>query len=303
MRGEMEAAAVLNALGYSGQLLEEGALAQGVEEGASSQHFTAACAWLVSQLNEVSLLEERLTPTTGPADKESFQLEVSGLLNELHCPYPSLTTGDPTTRLNDSEHCLQLLLFLGSELQAARLLQSKRHPRGQHRVPEDACGGDGSAQTLAELQTLCQAVGVGKPAPGIPTAQLFTELEDKIREAIAGLPEGTVEKPLLSKSLEPAQWEHLEQIQQAMCVEYECRRQMLISRLDVTVQSFHWSDRAKHCGAAMGEVYNPLRGSLCRKAGVTLAHLLSAREDLSIITRDAACPAELLQHAVCPSSV
>lgn len=27
--------------------------------------------------------------------------------------------------------------------------------------------------------------------------------------------------------------------------EYECRRRMLIKRLDVTVQSFGWSDRAK----------------------------------------------------------
>lgn len=29
--------------------------------------------------------------------------------------------------------------------------------------------------------------------------------------------------------------------------EYECRRRMLIKRLDVTIQSFGWSDRAKAC--------------------------------------------------------
>lgn len=31
----------------------------------------------------------------------------------------------------------------------------------------------------------------------------------------------------------------------ALSSEYECRRRMLIKRLDVTVQSFGWSDRAK----------------------------------------------------------
>lgn len=30
-----------------------------------------------------------------------------------------------------------------------------------------------------------------------------------------------------------------------LCTEYECRRRMLIKRLDVTVQSFSWSERAK----------------------------------------------------------
>lgn len=39
--------------------------------------------------------------------------------------------------------------------------------------------------------------------------------------------------------------ERLEKINDALCSEYECRRRMLMKRLDVTVQSFGWSDRAK----------------------------------------------------------
>ncbi len=37
-------------------------------------------------------------------------------------------------------------------------------------------------------------------------------------------------------------------INQALVNEYEVRRKMLLKRLDVTVQSFGWSDRAKVCG-------------------------------------------------------
>lgn len=37
----------------------------------------------------------------------------------------------------------------------------------------------------------------------------------------------------------------LEKINSVLLADYECRRRMLIKRLDVTVQSFGWSDRAK----------------------------------------------------------
>lgn len=39
--------------------------------------------------------------------------------------------------------------------------------------------------------------------------------------------------------------EKIEAINQAIANEYEVRRKLLIKRLDVTVQSFGWSDRAK----------------------------------------------------------
>lgn len=37
----------------------------------------------------------------------------------------------------------------------------------------------------------------------------------------------------------------LEEINSVLSAQYECRRRLLIKRLDVTVQSFSWSDRAK----------------------------------------------------------
>lgn len=41
--------------------------------------------------------------------------------------------------------------------------------------------------------------------------------------------------------------EKIEAINQALVNEYEVRRKMLLKRLDVTVQSFGWSDKAKVC--------------------------------------------------------
>lgn len=47
--------------------------------------------------------------------------------------------------------------------------------------------------------------------------------------------------------------EKIEAVNQALINEYEVRRKMLLKRLDVTVQSFGWSDRAK-VGAAPSDV-------------------------------------------------
>lgn len=43
--------------------------------------------------------------------------------------------------------------------------------------------------------------------------------------------------------------EKIEAVNQALTNEYEVRRKMLLKRLDVTVQSFGWSDRAKVAAA------------------------------------------------------
>ncbi len=52
-------------------------------------------------------------------------------------------------------------------------------------------------------------------------------------------------KPLLKARLSDKQWDNVKYINQALVQEYECRREMLVKRLDVTIQSFNWSDRAK----------------------------------------------------------
>lgn len=58
-----------------------------------------------------------------------------------------------------------------------------------------------------------------------------------------------------------------------------------MKRLDVTVQSFGWSDRAKAKTDNIARIYQPKRYALSPKTTVTLAHLLAAREDLSKIIR------------------
>lgn len=267
----------LEDLGYKGPLLEDGALSQAVTAGASSPEFTKLCAWLVSELRVLCKLEENVQATNSPSEAEEFQLEVSGLLGEMNCPYLSLTSGDVTKRLLIQKNCLLLLTYLISELEAARMLCVNT-------LPKKAQEGGGS-EVFQELKGICIALGMSKPPANITMFQFFSGIEKKLKETLAKVPPNHVGKPLLKKPMGPAHWEKIEAINQAVANEYEVRRKLLIKRLDVTVQSFGWSDRAKSQTEKLAKVYQPKRSVLSPKSTISVAHLLAARQDLSKILR------------------
>lgn len=269
-----EAAGLLQELGFTGPLCHEDALLRSCESGAECQLFTSLCVWLVSQLKSVSNLVENVSPTEGPDDAETFQLEISGVMSELHCPYRSLTSGNVTSRLLSPENCLQLIVFLSTELEAARLLKRSAVPSTEPvRHNEDV---------LCELRLIGEALDLPEISPNVPVAQLIKELENKITER-----SGTAKMspPLFNAQLQPEQWETLQELHYSMLKEYECRMRMLVTRFEVTVQSFHWSERAQVKGESMNDIYWPLRKLLTAESRITIPHLLAAREDYSRILR------------------
>lgn len=57
----------------------------------------------------VLMLDAVLLLPPGPSEAESFQLEMSGLMSELACPYAVLTSGDLSHRFLNRTDCLLLL--------------------------------------------------------------------------------------------------------------------------------------------------------------------------------------------------
>ncbi|KAJ3613229.1 hypothetical protein NHX12_019479 [Muraenolepis orangiensis] len=271
----------LEQLGYEGPLLAEECLYSRVEAGLSSPEFVDLCVWLASRLKTLCNLEESIS--SGPGDVDGLQLEMSSLLKELHCPYKEVLTGILKGQQPQSKkHNLQLLLFLSSELQAAQI--------GRSRAASEEEGGDGPF--LQDLQGICQTLALPEPR-GRDVEQ--------VNKVLKTLPSGHVGEPVLTKTLSHDQWEKLNSVNAALTSEYECRRRMLIKRLDVTVQSFGWSDRAKaglrhpvssgstDCRTAkvdsMARAYQPRRHSLRPQPSVGVAELLAAREDLCNVVR------------------
>uniref|UniRef100_A0A8C0D6T9 Protein FAM98B n=1 Tax=Balaenoptera musculus TaxID=9771 RepID=A0A8C0D6T9_BALMU len=235
----------LEALGYKGPLLEEQALMKAAEGGLSSPEFSELCVWLGSQIKSLCNLEESIT-SAGKDD-----------LEKMACPYSVLVSGDIKDRLKKKDDCLKLLLFLSTELQALQILQNKKCKNSQL---------DKNSEIYQEVQAICDTLGIPKSTTSdIPL--MLNQVESKVKDILSQVQKNHVGKPLLKIDLS------LEQ----------CRRRMLMERLDVTVQSFGGSDRAKIKTDDIARIYQPKRYALSPKTTITLAHLLAAREDISKI--------------------
>ncbi|XP_015671205.1 protein FAM98B [Protobothrops mucrosquamatus] len=269
----------LESLGYKGPLLDEDALNKATECGLASQDFCELCVWLSSRIQPLCNLEESISSTAGGEDVESLQLEMSGFLKELACPYSTLVSGEIKDRLKKKEDCVKVLLFLSTELQALQILQFKQC-KGSHLAKND--------EVHKEIQMICDVLGVPKSSASSDLYSLpvsLNNIESKLKDVLSKVPKAYMEKPLLKTPLNTNQMKQLEKINEALLTEYECRRRMLMKRLDVTVQSFGWSDRAKVKTDDIARIYQPKRYGLTSKSTISIAHLLAAREDLSKIIR------------------
>jgi len=85
-------------------------------------------------------------------------------------------------------------------------------------------------------------------------------------------------RPLLNAQLNEKQWGELMQINQALCEDFQLRRELLLTRLDVTVQSFKWSDHLKDKNLQIANTYQQKRKELSIKQHVKLFYVLAARD-------------------------
>lgn len=122
---------------------------------------------------------------------------------------------------------------------------------------------------------------------------LFTKISTRLDETLKTVPnsEKRIGNPLFipKKPLNDAQWNKLAKIQAALEEEYNLRRKMLITRLDVTIQSFKWSDKLKGKEKDINERYSN-RSQVLDKLQyggqrTDIASLLAARDKLAIIEK------------------
>uniref|UniRef100_A0A8C7HKF6 Family with sequence similarity 98 member B n=1 Tax=Oncorhynchus kisutch TaxID=8019 RepID=A0A8C7HKF6_ONCKI len=255
----------LEQVGYEGPLQTEEGLVRACEGGLLSTEYVNLCMWLASRLKPLCDLEESIS--SGSGDTDGLQFEMSGMLKELQCPYQGLVSGIIQEGLQNKKDYLKLVLFLCSELQAAQIVKRRPAKDKEHKDRND-------------LQAICETLKLPElREQGV--AELFSGIGEKV--LLQELPKDHIGKPVLKNSLDSEQWERLEQINTVLSSEYECRRRMLMKRLDVTVQSFGWSERAKAGGVLWA--YQPKRHTLAQSSSVGMAHLLAAREDICNVVK------------------
>ncbi|OWA51546.1 Protein FAM98A [Hypsibius exemplaris] len=262
----------LQSICHGGEDVTRESFQQAITLGTDFLELSKIIAPLCQQLRLFADLQQDVMEMRSPADASAFIMDVSSFLEELECPYRQLMAVPLPERLASTANRLLLLDFLIGELQAARLNYFNNGPESKK--------GQALSPSTENLKKIVIALNLSAPPPDIDAARLFARLEGKLKETLETAPPGTLGKPLLTSALSPEQWKEVEKINDSMCAEYRLRREMLLKRFDVTVQSFSWSDKAKAKKAELEKVYVPLRKAMSVESRVTAADILAARDDL-----------------------
>ncbi|XP_052860240.1 protein FAM98B [Anopheles cruzii] len=280
--GEAQLLFELRNVGYDGPFLDQNYASTAILAGTQSGEFQDVVIWLTEEIRVLGKLDERITKSE---DSNTFVWELSSFLKELTCPYTSLTVGHVSDRLQTLEAKLLLLDYLVNELMALKMLEALK-PKEKSTVITLH-----ESPTAAALKDICITLGMGKPPNNVPPKMLFEKINSHLDDMVRTEGENRLSKPLFNpkERLTADQWAKLERIQKELDHEYDLRRTMLLTRLDVTIQSFRWSNRAKDKEGTIAERYAEKRKMLdALQAGgrdTDIAALLAARETLAIIEK------------------
>lgn len=241
--------------------------------------YSELVSWAASELQCVAQTEEAVNCVKTPEDLPDFQMEFSGLLKELGCPYGSIMEQPLGSRFDSNEKRKVLLNFLLTELEAARILHAHCSKPKQLKVELD------ESSTAKVLREIIMELGLGKPPESITTAALWNNIAGKV----ANLLKSGALDPLFEGFLSPNQWSQIEKYFGELTADYQKRREMLLKRLDVTVQSFHWSDRLRgKKEKEINEEFQKYRPLLTSTPNVNISDIMASRIDLPIVEKTAA---------------
>lgn len=222
------------------------------------------------------------------ADISSFMIELSSFLKEIQCTYDVLVTGNINSRLQTVESRYILLEFLITELMSQKMLSVLKKPKEKSNVLTIH-----ESSTAAALKDIAITLNLGKPPDNISADALFNKINTRLDETLKTIPDGQrrIGNPLFNPKnpLKQEQWTKIDKIHALLDEEYNMRRKMLMTRLDVTVQSFKWSERVKGKDNDINEKYSNkqqrLEKLITEDHRTDIVALLAARDKLAIIEK------------------
>jgi len=246
--------------------------------------FSREVAWMSSELSTfIPSLEETVGEMKSLEDLHGFRMELSSFLKELECPYEDVMGPSSTSdRFATVSSRKRVLFFLLSELQASRMLVASGKGSQAGKTVKVSLDETANAGRLREV---CEGLGLGKPPETITPEKFWAGLNSKAKKTIMELEgncKGSAIEPLFEGLLCPPQWATLEDYYKELQVDYKMRREMLLKRLDVTVQSFHWKGQKEK---EINREFEKRRLSMKQNPNVLLSDVFAARRDLAIVEK------------------
>lgn len=273
---------VIEDLRHLGQTISAKEFKKCINGGAKSIKYTQLVEWLTKEIQILSRFEEYVNAITSEADSNSFLLEVSSFLKESGCLYNALTTGHVEDRLNSNENKLLLLDYLIGELRAARITNANtRNKKSNMQVTLI------ESNTSKCLKDILMILNFPKSSQDIDTSSLFIKISVKLQEFLKTVPPVLIGKSLVCNSYNNEQWKHINKVLELLNEEFNIRRAMLLTRLDVTVQSFKWPDRLKNKKHELDNIYQTKLNLINSLHDCSTSDFLCARDDLAILEKTA----------------
>ncbi|XP_011497776.1 PREDICTED: protein FAM98B [Ceratosolen solmsi marchali] len=277
----MEAELIQNLkdIGYAGPLIDPIKFNEALQGGAKSLEFTSLVSWLTYEIGSFENLDDTVHPITSPDDANSFLEELNIFLKELDCRNEKLTEGGKNEKLASIQENEALLEYLIIELMSSKILKSRNLDTQDKSMPIT------ESTTAKVIREMISALDFTKPPENITANLFFKDIHGKVTQILQKVPKNLVCKPLFFGELNAEQWQELDKLHADLNEEYTIRREMLLQRFDVTINSFLWSERLKDKEREVNECYKAQRKLMKCKPDVTFAHLLSSRDDLAIIEK------------------
>lgn len=274
-----------------------------INDGFKNEDFRQLIIWLANEISELGRLEEKVKNQRKFIRKKNFSfvnlqitcsditnflIELSSFLKELQCSYEVLIGGNLNSRMQTVESRYILLEFLITELMSQKMLLVVQKPKDKGSVLTIH-----ESPTAASLKEIAITLNLGKPPDNISAEALFNKINSRFDETIRNIPDGhkRIGSPLFNpkNSLKAEQWTKIDKIHSMLEYEYNMRRKMLMTRLDVTIQSFKWSERIKGKELEINEKYSNkqqiLEKLINENQRTDIIALLAARDKLAIIEK------------------
>lgn len=271
---------ILEDLNDLGQSISSKEFKKMIAEGANSIKFTQLVEWLTKEIQVLSGQEEHVNAISSEADSLAFLLEVSAFLKESGCSYDILTLGIIEDRLYSNEERLLLLDYLVGELRAYRILKSDSDTNESNMQVSLI-----ESNTTMCLNDILLALGFPEPPQNIDTTSLFNKVNTELQTYLKTVPSALIGKSLVCNSYSNEQWEFINKTIELFNKEFNIRKNMLLTRLDVTVQSFKWPDRLKNKNHELEEIYQAKLNLINKLPSFSISDFLLAREDLRIFEK------------------
>ncbi|KAH8869394.1 Protein FAM98A [Schistosoma japonicum] len=246
--------------------------------------FSSVVSDLVSELGKAHNVSSNVYALTDEYDYANFVNNLEKFLKSYGCPYTLLTEGPVSDRFSTVSNRSLLLQYLCSEIMAVRQLSTvtsvNKHTNGRHH-PMDVDGSEDDIEVLSDMHRTFTALGLKIPPNDSAPNVIYSSLQKGISDSLSRCPPNYMGKAIIPLTgISDRQWSQISRIAALLQQQYASRQATLLKRLDVTVQSFKWSDKAKSSLDKITTVYNPIRGGMGQIPYPGVPNVLAVRDNM-----------------------